>query len=37
VGGFYDYVCEDSDKIKTNFLIIFFFSMRSKVMKQSTV
>ena len=37
MGGFCDYVCEDSDKIKTNSLIIFFCSMRSKVMKQSPV
>lgn len=29
---FYDYVYEDSDKIKSNFLIIRFFSMRSSDM-----
>ena len=37
MGGFYDYVCEDSDKIKSNFLLILFFSMRSSDMKQSSL
>jgi len=35
VDELYDYVCEDSDKMKSNFLIIRFFAMRSSDMQQS--